>query len=77
MAYTLRGLRDYDEHDVLNLFSYDTAGLSAGSISVIKGTLVKVATGWKNYDTGAILGGGIDFIGSAGTLSPTNVVSQR
>lgn len=77
MAYQLRGLRDYDEHDVLNLFSYDTAGLTAGSISVIKGTLVKIATGWKNYDSAAVLGGGIDFIGSAGTLAPANVVSQR
>ena len=77
MAYQLRGLRDYDEHDVLNLFSYDTAGLSVNSISVVKGTLVKIANGWKNYDSGAVLGGGIDFIGSAGTLSPTNVVSQR
>lgn len=77
MAYKLRGLRDYDEHDVLNLFSYDTTGLTAGSISVVKGTLVKVATGWKNYDSAAELGGGIDFIGSAGTLAPSNVVSQR
>jgi hypothetical protein len=39
--------------------------------------LVKIATGWKNYDSGVELGGGLEFIGSAGTLSPTNVVSQR
>ena len=77
MAYKLRPFRDYDEHDVLNLFSYDTTGLSAGSISITKGTLVKIATGWKNYDSGVELGGGLEFIGSAGTLSPTNVVSQR
>lgn len=77
MAYQLRGLRDYDEHDVLNLFSYDTAGLSVNTINVVKGTLVKIANGWKNYDSGAVLGGGIDFTGPAGTLSPTNVVSQR
>lgn len=75
MAYTLRGLRDYDEHDVLNLFSYDTNSVTP--ITVVKGTLVKIAAGWKNYDSSANLGGGIDFIGSAGTLAPSNVVSQR
>ena len=77
MAYKLRPFRDYDEHDVLNLFSYDTTNLSAGSINVTKGTLVKIATGWKNYDSGSELGGGIEFIGGAGTLQPNNVVSQR
>lgn len=77
MAYKLRPFRDYDEHDVLNLFSYDTTGLSAGSINITKGSLVKIATGWKNYDSGVDLGGGIEFIGGAGTLQPTNVVSQR
>jgi len=77
MAYKLRPFRDYDEHDVLNLFSYDTTNLSAGSINITKGSLVKIATGWKNYDSGVELGGGIEFIGGAGTLQPTNVVSQR
>jgi hypothetical protein len=77
MAYKLRPFRDYDEHDVLNLFAYDTTGLNAGSISITKGSLVKIATGWKNYDSGVELGGGIEFIGGAGTLQPTNVVSQR
>ena len=77
MAYKLRPFRDYDEHDVLNLFSYDTTGLSAGSISVTKGTLVKIATGWKNYNSGEEIGGGMEYIGSAGTLAPANVVSQR
>jgi len=77
MAYKLRPFRDYNEHDVLNLFSYDTTGLTAGSINVGAGTLVKIATGWKNYDSGVELGGGLEFIGGAGTLQPTNVVSQR
>lgn len=77
MAYKLRPFRDYDEHDVLNLFSYDTTGLSAGSINVTKGVLVKIATGWKNYDSGVELGGGLEYIGGAGTLQPANVVSQR
>lgn len=77
MAYKLRPFRDYSEHDVLNLFSYDTTGLTAGSISVTKGTLVKISTGWKNYNSGDEIGGGLEYMGSAGTLSPTNVVSQR
>jgi hypothetical protein len=77
MPYKLRPFRDYDEHDVLNLFSYDTTGLTAGSIDIVAGTLVKIATGWKNYDSGVELGGGLEFIGGAGTLQPTNVVSQR
>jgi len=62
MAYKLRPFRDYDEHDVLNLFSYDTTNLSAGSINITKGSLVKIATGWKNYDSGVELGGGIEFM---------------
>ncbi len=69
MAYQLRPFRDYDEHDVLNLFAYDTTNLTAGQIQVPKGVLVKIATGWKNYDSGAVLGGGIDFIGSAGAAN--------
>ena len=77
MAYSLRPFRDYSEHNVLNLFAYDTSALTAGSISVTKGTLVKIGTGWKNYDSSAELGGGLEFIGSAGTLDPTNVTSQR
>ena len=77
MAYSLRPFRDYSEHNVLNLFGYDTQLLTAGSISITKGTLVKIATGWKNYDSSAELGGGLEFIGSAGTLDPTNVTSQR
>jgi hypothetical protein len=77
MAYKLRPFRDYNEHDVLNLFSYDTTALTAGSINVTKGTLVKIATGWKNYNSGEEIGGGLEYIGSAGTLAPTNVVSQR
>jgi hypothetical protein len=39
--------------------------------------LVKIATGWKNYDSGVELGGGLEFIGGAGTLQPNNTVSQR
>ena len=42
--------RDYDEHDVINLFAYD-------GTSVNKGTLVKVksANGWESTDGMACL----------------------
>lgn len=38
----LRPFRDYDEHDVINLFRY------SGSDNVNKGTFVKIVTGWTN-----------------------------
>lgn len=40
----LRPYRDYDEHDVINLFKY------SGSDTVNKGTFVKIVTGWTNDD---------------------------
>ena len=40
-------------------------------------TTNEIATGWKNYDSGVELGGGLEYIGGAGTLQPNNVVSQR
>ena len=42
---TLRPFRDYNEHDVLNLFRF------SGTIPANKGTLVKViGNGWKTTD---------------------------
>ncbi len=38
----LRPVRDYDEHDVLNLFKY------SGSDTVNKGTFVKIMSGWTS-----------------------------
>lgn len=38
----LRPFRDYDEHDVINLFKY------SGSDTVNKGTFVKIVTGWTS-----------------------------
>ena len=35
---TLRPLRDYDEHDVINLFSW------SGAVPAYKGTMVKIAS---------------------------------
>ena len=42
---TLRPFRDYNEHDVINLFKF------SGTIPANKGTLVKViGDGWKTTD---------------------------
>lgn len=60
----LRPFRDYDEHDVVNLFSY------SGSLPVNKGTIVKiVGNGWKNTDE-------LEMLGSPGA-SYGNTVSER
>lgn len=39
---TLKPFRDYDEHEVINLFGY------SGSYPTNRGTFVKVAVGWNN-----------------------------
>ena len=65
----LKAFRQYDEHDVVNLFS-----LTGNSITVPfnKGTLVAVTgDGWKN-DASSDL----DMLGNPGQ-SFTNMVSQR
>ena len=60
----LRPFRDYNEHDVVNLFSY------SGTLPVNKGTIVKiVGNGWKNTDE-------MDFLGSPGNAFG-NTVSER
>tara|TARA_A100001201_G_scaffold139061_1_gene130622 strand:+ start:2140 stop:2676 length:537 start_codon:yes stop_codon:yes gene_type:complete len=61
---TLRPFRDYDEHDVVNLFKY------SGTIPVNKGTVVKImGNGWKSTDETELLGD----VGSA----YNNTVSER
>ena len=64
----LRPFRDYDEHDVINLFRLD----NASTLPVSRGTLVKLAdnTGWQNSQE-------LDMLGSAGEYSISNVVAQR
>jgi hypothetical protein len=60
----LRPFRDYDEHDVVNLFSY------SGTLPVNKGTIVKiVGSGWKNTDE-------IELLGSPGNAFG-NTVAER
>lgn len=61
---TLKPLRQYDEHDVINMFSYDGAAAD-------KGILVKISSsGWRSTDESHELGGDV---GSAFD----NTVSER
>ena len=60
---TLKPLRQYDEHDVINMFSYDGAAAD-------KGILVKISAGWKSTDEPTEMGGNVG-------ASYNNVVSQR
>ena len=60
---TIRPFRDYDEHDVINLFAY------SGSLPVNKGTFVKLQAGWKNTDE-------LQRLGAVGGTF-TNTVSER
>ncbi len=63
---TLRPLRDYDEHDVINLFSW------SGAVPAYKGTLVKMTiSGYVNDAADPI-----EMAGGAGNAYQ-NTVSQR
>ena len=42
MATTLRPFRDYDEHDVINLYTF------SGALPVTKGHMVTITRGWLN-----------------------------
>lgn len=66
---TLRPFRDYDEHDVINLFRAD----EDCTIPVHRGTLMMIAgNGWKADEED-----GIEMLGAAGANSISNTVSQR
>lgn len=66
----LRPLRDYDEKDVINLYTY--SGARAMTDVINKGTLVKiVGDGWRN-DVEAT-----EMLGSYGDFSVWNVQAQR
>ena len=67
----LRPFRDYDEHDVLNLFAFGDDAVSLGVTDVVyAGSVVKIKTGWKNDDETQ------DMIGNVGA-GYNNTVSQR
>ena len=66
----LKPFRDYDEHDVVNLFAFNDAAVPLTSTTVVyAGSLVKVRTGWSNTDETKVHG-------DAGATY-NNVVSQR
>lgn len=60
---TLRPFRDYDEHDVINLYKW------SGSIPAYRGTIVAIQQGWTQSDE-------LEMLGSVGA-SYANVTSQR
>jgi len=67
----LRPFRDYDEHDVLNLFAFGDSAVALGTTDVVyAGSVVKIKTGWKNDDETQ------DMIGNVGA-GYDNTVSQR
>ena len=72
MSCTLKPFRDYDEHEVLNLFAF------SGTIPVTKGHMVSiVGDGWQNAQ-GDDHDGHWQMLGApGGGLAPDNTVSQR
>jgi hypothetical protein len=64
---TLRPFRDYDEKDVINVYT-----LSGYTQPLPKGTLVKITGAGISSDNETI-----EMIGSFGDFAPSNVVAQR
>ena len=64
MATTLLPFRDYDEHDVINLFKF------SGTIPADAGKIVTINSGWDQQHAE------VDMIGGAGATYP-DTVSQR
>ena len=66
----LRPFRDYDEHEVINLFAFGDHAVTWNTTSIIHaGSCVKVKAGWQNDQETAFLGDlGADF---------ANTVSER
>lgn len=64
--------RDYNEHDVINVFA--VSGYTATTDTILnRGTLVKIAGNGFKLDEAS----NIEFLGNPSAFSPTNVVSQR
>ena len=67
MATTLLPFRDYDEHDVINLFTAD----STITLPLTKGHIVMIDGGWQNNDE-------LQLLGDVGSSSfDGGVVSER
>ena len=60
---TLRPFRDYDEHDVINLYKW------SGSIPAYRGTIVSIKQGWTQSDE-------LEMLGAVGAAY-ANVTSER
>lgn len=71
---TLRGFRDYDEKDVINLYTLSGSALADASLQILatKGTLVKITgQGFRN-DVEPI-----EMLGNYGAFNVSNWVGQR
>ena len=67
----LQPFRDYDEHDVLNLFAFDDGAVVLDTTTVVyAGSVVKIKNGWRNNHVTQ------DMIGDVGATY-NNTVSQR
>jgi len=64
---TLRPFRDYDEKDVINLYTW------SGTVPVNKGTLVKIGGDGFRFD----IEDSQELLGNYGSFSVSNVVAQR
>lgn len=72
MAHNLRPFRDYDEHDVVNLFTYSGA---ATSLPLNKGMVVKVVN--PGFSTLGDAGNPIEQLGSLSSTTFPNSLSLR
>ena len=71
MAIDIKPLRQYSEHDVVNLFAYGGVIATTAGSKVKKGSVVKITgNGWKNTDDV------VELLGSVGA-SYDGTVSQR
>ena len=51
MAITLKPFRQYDEHDVINMFTYDVDATVTSGVQALAGTIVTTTSGgWKAGD---------------------------
>tara|TARA_B100000287_G_scaffold317117_1_gene300779 strand:- start:684 stop:1262 length:579 start_codon:yes stop_codon:yes gene_type:complete len=71
----LRPFRDYDEHDVINLFSFN----SATSLPQNKGTFVTASAGWNNAYADSTLSTSLQETALLGDVGAAygNTVSER